>query len=89
MFHVHGMSYGYVMNINFIFPSHSDDEDMFMTLRRWGYVCHIATIWLFLSHCNGGAKFMTLQWHDMCVTLWWQDICATLHDGAMFIALQQ
>jgi hypothetical protein len=42
-----------------IFASHYDDEVMVITLRRPGYVHHIATIWLCSSHYDGGAMFDT------------------------------
>jgi hypothetical protein len=71
-----------------ICSSDCNDEDMFITLRKYGHVYHIAMMGLCLSHCDDRAMFATLRRYYVCqnVTLLCSSHC---DDMAMFITLRQ
>jgi hypothetical protein len=51
----------YVCHIVTLLCSSHWNFTMFINLRRQGYVCHIATIWVCLSHYDDGAMFGTFR----------------------------
>jgi hypothetical protein len=81
------MSYGYVMNINVLCPSHYDDRVMLITLQWQHYFSHYNER-IFVSHCDNDNMFITLWWQGYVFHIVVISVCTShCDDEVIFITL--